>query len=211
MAVAKVALALDQRTLDQQNTLLTTIESSMAGKPAFAKVEPTPADVRAKCDAALAQRTLRNKLRAQLKQAETDLDTAEAEFARVFTALGAGVDAVAQGAAAVIESAGMPASEPTGKRPAQTPEMPTGLTVTTGDAAGEADPHWNGVKGARAYEVHYGNTPDQLTHKTTVFRSKAELTGLLPGQEVWVAVVAKGTTGDSPATAPARGYAGQQN
>ena len=76
-------------------------------------------------------------------------------------------------------------------------------------STGEADPHWNGVKNARAYEVHYGAAPDQLTHKTTVFRSKAELTGFRPGQEVWVAVGAIGTAGDSPLSAPARGYAGQ--
>lgn len=211
MATSKVALALDERTLDQKNALLTTVESSMAGKTIFEKVSPSPADVRAKCDAALDQRKTRDKLRADLKQADTDLDAAEAEFDRVFTALGAGVDAVAQGSASVIQSAGMPASAPTTPRPAGTPAAPTGLAVTAGDQPGEADVHWDSTRGARAYEVHYGPAPDQLTHKTTVFRSRVEITGLNPGQEVWVAVAALGTAGNSPLSAPSRGYAAQQH
>lgn len=209
MATSKVALGLDERTLDQKNALLKTVESSMAGNLAFDKMKPTPAEVRTSCDAALNQRTKRDKLQADLKQANTDLDTAEADFDRVFTALGSAVDAVAQGSASVIQSAGMPASASTSPRPAGVPTPPTGLAVTAGDQPGEADAHWNSVRGARAYEVHYGPAPAQLTQKMTVFRSRAEITGLTPGQEIWVAVAALGSAGSSGLSTPARGYAGQ--
>ena len=172
----------------------------MAGNPTFPKPEPTLAEARAACDKMTAQRAKRDLLRTQAKQATTDLTADEAIYDRIVTAVGAYVETIAQGSAAIIESAGMPASADSGARPGPTKlPAPDGLTATMGDEPGEVDAHWHSVKGARAYEVRYGQAgPDALTQHATVTRSKASLAALVSGKEVWLAVMAVGPDGGSP-------------
>lgn len=206
MANAKVALSLAALTLDQKAALLITIITKMTGNVNFPTPDPKFPALTAASLAAVTQRNTRDTLYADAKQATTDLKALEANFDKLLTALAAYVENIAQGSKAIIESAGMPASADTGNRPdPQKLPAPEGLAVTMGDAAGEVDPHWHRVKGAKAYEVHYGqHGPDTLDRQLTVVGSKAVLTGLTPGTEAWVVVYAVGTAGRGAASQPAR-------
>lgn len=202
MATAKVALGLDDLSVDEKVTQFATIEQMMGSNSRFDKAVPALADVRAKCDAMLAKQTARNQAKLVAEQATTELNTAEGEYEKAATALAAYVESVAQGDKAVIQSAGMPAVEASAGRPLGKLPAPEGLTATMGDEKGEVDAHWNPIKGARAYAVSYGQSgPDNLTKHTVVTRSKAELTGLTSGQEVWVQVTAVGAEGGTPSQA----------
>jgi hypothetical protein len=91
---------------------------------------------------------------------------------------------------------------------AQPMPMVTGLGVTTGDNEGSADVQWNGIKGAKSYEVQITtnpNDPASWVHECTCTASFHHLTGKTPGQKIWVRVRAVNKLGPGAWSDPAAG------
>ena len=122
----------------------------------------------------------------------------------LLTSEGRTVDNVAQGDKAVIESAGMQATN----TPAPVGEMPRveNLSITQGDNPGEVDAHWNRVLKKSNYTVQQtrdplGSVPWETKGNPT--KSSFTITGLVSGSKVWVQVCANGTAGAGPFSDPA--------
>jgi hypothetical protein len=115
------------------------------------------------------------------------------------------VEVTADGDAAIIESAGMtPASKPTS---VGTLPQPQNCGITTGDNAGELDPHCDNVKGAKTY-VWQINTVDPVKEgdwkdAITTTKSTCIIPNLISGSRCWVRVAAVGAAGRGPWSDPA--------
>ncbi len=200
----KVKLELAILTVLEIIALARLIVTKMTGNANFTTPDPPLADLTtaavdlqtAELEVEDAKRTLAEKvvIQNQAEQALKDLLTNEGRY----------VDNKANGDKAIIESAGMKASD----EPSPVGEMPKveNLSLTHGDNPGEVDAGWNSVKKKLNYGLQYSlqpiATPDWKNAGSPT-KSKFTITSLPSGATVWVRVCANGTSGSGPFSDPA--------
>ena len=200
----KVKLELAILTVLEIIALARLIVTKMTGNANFTTPDPPLADITTAADdlrdaeqeVEAVKSTLAEKvvIQNQKEQALKDKLTSEGRY----------VDNKANGDKAIIESAGMKASD----EPSPVGELPKvqNLSLTHGDNPGEVDSQWNSEKHKVNYTVQYSlqpiATPDwKIAGNPT--KSKFTIEGLPSGATVWVRVCANGTSGSSPFSDPA--------
>jgi len=180
------------------------IVTKMTGNANFATPDPPLADITAAAGnlEGSAQKVAVKK--QELAEAVAVQNTHAQELKDVLTNEGKYVDIKAKGDKAIIESAGMQASD----EPSPVGEMPQveNLSLTHGDSPGEVDAHWNPVKKKKNYTIRVtadplGSAPWQTRGNPT--KSSVTIDGLTSGSKVWVQVCANGTEGAGPFSDPA--------
>jgi hypothetical protein len=119
--------------------------------------------------------------------------------------LGNYVETTANGDPLIIESAGFtPVSKtsPIGKL-----AQAQNCGISTGDNAGEIDPHCDAVKGAKAYDWQINTADpvkdDEWKDAITSTKSTCSILNLTSGIRVWIRVAAVGAAGRGPWSDPA--------
>ncbi len=204
--MAKFFVKLALRTLGvlQLIALARLIVQKMTGNANFTTPDPPLADITTAANDLEAQKQAVDSAKATLGEAVAKQNSFEKNLQDLLTAEGRYVDNRAKGDKAIIESAGMSASD----EPSPVGEMPQvkNLSVTRGDNPGEIDPHWDPVPKSKNYTVQV--TDDPIGSAPWITRgnptkSKMTIDGLTSGRKVWVQVAANGTAGTGAYSDPA--------
>ncbi len=180
------------------------INTQMTGNANFTTPDPPLADITTAANKleASAQKVAVKK--QELAEAVAVQNTDAQAIKDVLTDEGKYVDIKAKGDKAIIESAGMQASD----EPAPVGEMPQveNLSLTHGDNPGEVDAHWNTVKKKDNYTIQVtadplGSAPWQTRGNPT--KSSMTIDALTSGSKAWVRVCANATAGAGPFSDPA--------
>ena len=181
------------------------IIKKMTGNANFATPNPPLVDVTASITAAETAKTNADAAAETATELKTIEHQEEKALDLILTKLANYVEVEANDDAAKIESAGMtPASKGT---PVGTLPQPQNCGITTGDNAGEIDPHCDNVKGAKTYvwqmnivdPVKEGDWKDAITST----KSTCIIPNLVSGSRCWVRVAAVGAAGRSAWSDPA--------
>lgn len=172
--------------------------------PAVITPDPPLADITTAANKAEASAAEVASAKSTLAQKVATQNTDEKALQDLLTAEGRTVDNAAKGDKAIIESAGMQASD----TPSPVGELPRveNLSLSHGDNPGEVDAHWNPVKKKLNYTVQ--TTTDPLgsapwVTRSTPTKSSVTITGQTSGAKIWVQVCANGTAGAAPFSDPA--------
>ena len=204
MKNSNVALGLSKLSVLQLLATAKLIVKKMTGNTSFPAPDPPLADITTAAnklqgssdEVAQAKKTLSQKVSLQT--------TDELALRALLTAQGNYVDNRAKGDKAIIESAGMSASEqggPVGMMP-----QVDGLATTRGDNPGEVDAHWNPISKRNNYIVQYTADPidnSKWETKGNPTKSSFTITELVSGSKIWVRVCANATAGAGPFSDPA--------
>ena len=207
MAKKKVKTGLKGLTLPQKIAKATNVVTNSTGKPFLTRVQSELIPLSAKILAA------QNALNAQLAAAQASLTATstahdkELDLDQALNTVAALVDLDANGDETKILASGFEvASGPTATGPM--PQV-ANLSATAGDAEGEVDLNWNPVANNHGYIIQQTADPNNVASWHQVAnstKSKATITGVLPGSKFWFRVAALDTDGhpgpfSNPATA----------
>jgi len=170
----------------------------------FVTPDPPLADITTAADKLAVSKAAVDSAKATLAEKAAIQNTDETALQDLVTSEGRYVDNRAKGDKAIIESAGMPASD----EPTPVGELPqvANLSLTHGDNPGEVDASWNSVPKKNNYTVQV--TTDPIGSSAWVTRgnpTKSSMTidALTSGTRAWVRVCANGTAGPGAFSDPA--------
>jgi len=202
--MAKTKLNLARLSPEQTLQLANDIKIAMSNNANFATPIPTLETLNAMIAGLQSKISEWNAAQstAQMKTSERNgaLDTLRAGL----TQLASYVEAASAGDEVKIQSAGM--SVRGAAVAAGIPDQVTNLAVTAGDGEGELDAVWDGVFGARSYEIQISPdpvTPTSWTNRPSVTKSRVTLNGLPSGTRIWVRVRAIAAAGHGTWSEPA--------
>ncbi len=194
--MAKVALKLSRKKLDQKLDLGTTIVAGLTGNANFTTPVPALATITASI----------TSLRALNVSRQTHIDAAEAitiQIAAGEAALDGLLNQIAGYGevtvnfdAAKLAAAGFPLQSDAA--PVGNLLPPENFTMTIGDHAGQVDGHCDRMRGATGYTVEYSTSATgPWTQGYHGSRSQFSITGLVSGTLYYFRMSATGANGDS--------------
>jgi len=202
--MAKVKLNLRGLPDAQVIQQATNIKTALTGNATFTTPTPTLVALGTLISTAATKLTTAENAQTTAKLATADKDVALDALRAGLVQLANYVDLTANGDEVKILSAGMQVRA--AAAPVGVPAQPASLALTGGDAEGELDAQWDGVNGAKSYELQL--SPDPITGSSwvahgAVTKSKAALTGLASGARMWARVRAVGAAGPGAWSDPA--------
>lgn len=214
---AKTAQKLDRKSVEAKVTYGPSVTESMnnaldeAGNPTFDSLSAKITTAEGASDDLKDKKEKADLARAASEAATAEQHKADEKFDEAFTELGRGVDDVAKGDKAIIDQAAMDSFFPGKAAPIGDLPKVENLSLTAGDVQGEADGHFDPLKGAESYFVQTANeNPDNWQPAVLkesahglITASKFTIIGLETGSKVWARVLAHGTAGDGPFSDPA--------
>ena len=208
MAKFFVKLALKALTILEKVALARLMVTRMTGNANFTAPNPTPdpplADLTTAANTLDASRVAVAAAKSTLAEAVATQETDEKALEELMAQEGRYIDNRAKGDKAIIESAGVSATD----EPSPVGEMPKveNLSLTHGDSPGEVDAAWNAVSKKKNYTIQV--TADPIGSAAWITRgnptkSSVTIDGLTSGQKVWMQVCANGTEGPGAFSDPA--------
>lgn len=198
--MAKVKLALAEKTDDDVIALTSTIVTSMTGNANFTTPNPPLATL---TTSKTALQTKINAYNAALASADTlkaDRDAASIALRNLLTQEGAYVDNITGGDKIKIESSGMDTRSESAPIPMT---RVLELELSEGDHSGTIQIFWKPIRGAKSYEIQINlvnpDTEASWAFKQVATASSDTLESLTPGQRIWARVRAIGGAGDKGA------------
>jgi hypothetical protein len=202
--MVKIILNLSKMSRADKLALINTVEAKTPQVPGFPSPNPKLAELLAARDNARAKAQARDDKEAELKSANTDLQTADDRLDAALANHARQAEEVAGGDPAKITLLGYSvagAPQPVGPMP-----KPENLAATVGDNDGELDASWNRIYGAKSYEVQTSPDPiaeNSWAHALTATKSSVTVSGLPGGKKRWLRVRAIGAQGPGPWSDPA--------
>jgi hypothetical protein len=194
----KVVLNLSKKTILETIALARKVKTKLTGNAKF----PSPDPALTVLDTATTDcETANNNYESGKDTLKQLLDIRNQKWDALNSLLTAEASYVGNHASttADVESAGFAASAPAG--PVAIPQQVHNVSVTTGDNDGSLDVHWDADATAKTFELETSPdpmTPAGFTHRDTVTKSSATLTGFTSGSRVWVRVRAINSKGKGP-------------
>lgn len=203
--MGKISLNLGRLPIPEKIARVRTIVTALTANPDFTSPTPTLAAVTSATDALETAAAKVQSTKASLKTDVSDQNVKEDALDGIMSQLVGYVQSIAGDDQTKIHSAGMDAK--TAKGPAA-PEstLPAALTPTAGDHDGEIDLSWDTVRQAKSYVIEVSLDPPTGTswkHSAVSTKSRATITGLVPGTRYWFRVAAVSTGGQSGWSDPA--------
>lgn len=208
MAKFFVKLALKALTVLEKIALANLMVTKMTGNANFTAPNPTPdpplPDITTAANNLNTSKQAVDAAKATLAEAVATQDTNETALEALMTQEGRYIDNRAKGDKAIIESAGVGATD----EPTPVGELPQveNLSLTHGDSPGEVDAAWNPVAKRKNYTVQVTEDPIGSTAWITrgnPTKSSITVDGLTSGRKMWVRVCANGTAGAGAFSDPA--------
>lgn len=214
---AKTAQKLNRKSVEKKVTYGPKVTESMNdavnedGSPTFDSLSAKITAAEDATEALTDKKEKADMARAASETATDEQHKADEVFDNAFTELGRGVDDVADGDKTIIDKAAMDSFFPGKAAPIGDLPKVENLSLTGGDVQGEADGHFDPMKGAESYFVQTSNdTPDNWQPAVLkesayglITASKFTIINLTTGSKVWARVLAHGTAGDGPFSDPA--------
>jgi len=208
MAKFFVKLELRALTVLEKIALANLMVTKMTGNANFTAPNPTPdpplADLTTAANTLNTSKQAVDAAKTSLAQAVATQETDEKAVDDLMTQEGRYIDNRAKGDKAIIESAGVGATD----EPTPVGELPQveNLSLTHGDNPGEVDAGWNPVANKKNYTVQVTDDPIGSTAWITrgnPTKSSITIDGLISGKKMWVRVCANGTAGAGAFSDPA--------
>jgi hypothetical protein len=187
--MTQLALKLDERDLDGVLALGVAMEEGLKNKPAFAAVDPSPADSAAKRALIATQRAKVEAARAKLAEEEFILDGMDADYRTTVTEMAQSALDEVNGDVAQLEAANIPLRKFEGPS-TQPPPEPDNMHASFGDMVGEVDFTWNSG-GSRVIfigEISSVGPTGPWVNVYTGTRSRFTAKGQQPGAEIFARV-----------------------
>ena len=207
MAKKKVKTGLKGLTLPDKIAKATNVVTNSTGKPFLPRVQSELAGLASKATAAQAALNAQSAAEQARLTATSTAHDRELDLDQALTTVGKLVDLDCDGDETKIVASGFV----TANAPTPTGPMPQvqNLSATAGDAEGEVDLNWNPIPKNHGYVVQQTADPNNVASWHQVAnstKSKATITGVLPGSKFWFRVAALDTDGhpgpfSNPATA----------
>ncbi len=202
--MAQVKVAISKMPVPQKIQYVRQIINSMTGNPNFAAPSPALATLKQGVDTLEHAYKQAKQTRDLAKEQTTVANEKEAALDALVMQEANYVQNVTAGDKAKIESAGFNvrnAAAPIGPLPA-----PTNVRVAPTETAGALTMSWQGVHGARAYNVQRAlDTGHELEWNTVLSTSRAtrvQVNSMISGTRYWFRVAAIGAAGEGPFSDP---------